>query len=213
MADVLTNASVPQLANRLRALRTDGQRVIVGITGAPGAGKSTLAAALAEHLGTDAVVVGMDGFHLAQRELERLGRAARKGAPDTFDVAGYVTLLRRLRKPDEPVVYAPQFRREIEEPIANAVPVSANTPIVLTEGNYLLLDQPGWRDVRALLDEVWFLDLPADERQERLIRRRLASGATAADAQRWTLGSDEQNARLVERTRHRADLLIDEVPR
>ena len=87
----------------------------------------------------------MDGFHLANVELERLGRRGRKGAPDTFDSAGYVALLRRLlAQADDEIVYAPEFRREIEEPIANAIPVFAPTQLVITEGNYLLLDDGPW---------------------------------------------------------------------
>ena len=100
----------------------------------------------------------MDGFHLAQEELVRLGRRDRMGAPDTFDAAGYVALLRRLRAGGEEVVYAPAFRREIEEPIAGAIAVPPTVPLVVTEGNYLLLDGAGWTGVRALLDEAWYVD-------------------------------------------------------
>ncbi len=128
-------------------------RRLIGITGAPGAGKSTYAARLAEHLSPAAIVVPMDGFHLAGRELERLGRADRKGAPDTFDVDGYVDLLDRLRRATS-TVYAPEFRRDLEEPIAGAIAVEAHHTTVITEGNYLLLDDGGWERVRPLLDRV-----------------------------------------------------------
>jgi pantothenate kinase len=132
---------------------------LLGITGAPGAGKSTLAAELAGALGPElAVVVGMDAFHLADAELVRLGRRDRKGAPDTFDAHGYLALLRRLRAASEPVTYAPLFRREIEDSIAAAVPVPAGVALVITEGNYLLLDGEPWCRLRALLDEVWYVD-------------------------------------------------------
>jgi pantothenate kinase len=198
------------LVDRLRALAANG-RVIVGITGTPAAGKSTLAAALAERLGDAAAVVGMDGFHLAQDELVRLGRADRKGAPDTFDVAGYVALLRRLRAASG-TVYAPEFRRDIEEPIANAVAVDAQVPIVLTEGNYLLLDSGGWQDVASLLDEVWFVDVPPEERHRRLVQRRTRGGASEVEALRWAQGSDAQNARTVDATRGRADLIVTGLP-
>src|SRR5262245_1678528 len=109
-----------ELVARAAGLVSGGARRLLGVCGAPGAGKSTLAGALATALGRRAVVAPMDGFHLAQAELDRLGRADRKGAPDTFDAAGYVALLRRLRTATEPVVYAPRFHREIEEPIAGA---------------------------------------------------------------------------------------------
>lgn len=180
------------------------RRTMLGIAGAPGAGKSALAEQIAAALGDRCRVVGMDGFHLAQAELERLGRADRKGAPDTFDAAGYVALLRRLRAADEPVVYAPVFRRDIEEAIAGAVAVPADVPLVVTEGNYLLF----WPEVRELLDEIWFVDLDDDERRRRLVARRRALGADEAEARRWAFGSDESNAQLVAATRSAADVVL-----
>jgi pantothenate kinase len=130
------------LLARARSLVVPGGRRLLGITGAPGAGKSTLAAELVDALGEQAVLVPMDGFHLADAELRRLGSHARKGAIDTFDVAGYVSLLRRLRAA-EPTVYAPVFRREIEDAVAGAIAVRADVPLVVTEGNYLLATATG----------------------------------------------------------------------
>ncbi|HJP74642.1 MAG TPA: nucleoside/nucleotide kinase family protein [Pseudonocardiaceae bacterium] len=181
---------------------------MLGITGAPAAGKSTLAAKLVAALDGRAVVVGMDGFHFANSELARLGRAERKGAPDTFDAAGYVALLRRLRAAGPEVVYAPEFRREIEEPIGSAVPVPAEVPLVVTEGNYLLLDTPPWQQVRSLLDEVWFLRPPEPERVGRLVARHQAYGRSLAAAKERALGSDQRNAELIEATAARADRII-----
>lgn len=192
-------------AHRLAA----GGRQILGITGAPGAGKSTLAAALVAALGPAAALVPMDGFHLANVELERLGRRGRKGAVDTFDAAGYVALLRRLRDPAEPLVYAPLFVREIEEPIACALPVPATTPLIVTEGNYLLVDEGHWAGVRPLLDEVWFLDVPDGVRLERLVRRHIAFGKDLAAAEAWSHGSDQRNADVIAATRDRADLVVE----
>lgn len=138
-----------------------GGRRLLGLCGAPGSGKSTLSAELQQALGAQAVVVPMDGYHLAQAELERLQRADRKGAPDTFDAAGYIALLRRLRaQPAGEIIYVPAFRREIEEPVAGAIPVFPETPLVITEGNYLLLDGP-WAPVRKELDTCWFVDTRA----------------------------------------------------
>jgi pantothenate kinase len=155
----------------------------------------------------------MDGFHLAQAELERLGRTERKGAPDTFDAEGYVALLRRLRSPVPAVtVYAPLFRREIEEPIAGAVPAAADVPLVVTEGNYLLLDEPPWAAVRALLDDAWFLAPPEASRHAWLLERHRRYGRTPAQAHDRADGSDERNARLVAPTAARADLIIDPAP-
>ncbi len=151
----------------------------------------------------------MDGFHLAGAELTRLGRAERKGAPDTFDAAGYAALLRRLRHPEGPdPVYAPAFDRELEEPVAGAVPVPPDVPLVVTEGNYLLLDEGPWAPVRGLLDEVWFLDAAPDVRVRRLVDRHVRFGKPRPHAERWVAGSDERNARLVERHRDRADLVV-----
>lgn len=216
-------------------------RVLVGIVGAPGAGKSTLAADVLAALATDsdpggvaaptgtaparrradapgvpdvrAVVVPMDGYHLADAELGRLGRRDRKGAPDTFDAHGYVALLERLRTPRPGVtVYAPAFDREIEEPVAGSIPVAPEVELVLTEGNYLLLgdelDHGRWSPVRELLDEVWFVELPDETRVERLVARHVRHGKAPAAARDWVLGSDEANARLVASTRDRADVVV-----
>jgi pantothenate kinase len=196
----------PALVERARAL-TDRRRIL-GITGAPGSGKSTVAARLAAALAGAAVVVPMDGFHLAQAELARLGRADRKGAADTFDAAGYVALLRRLRDPGEGVVYAPEFRREIEEPIACALPVEPSVPLVVTEGNYLLHDAGAWAGVRPLLDEAWYVDVDRALRLERLIRRHVEFGKPPDVARAWVLRSDERNAELVAATRGRADVVV-----
>ncbi len=185
------------------------RRVIIGIAGAPGAGKSTFAAALIAACGPDTALVGMDGYHLAQAVLDAAGLAAVKGAPETFDAAGYVSLLERLATVDEETVYAPQFRREIEEPIAGAVPVPPATRVVVTEGNYLLLDERPWNRVRALVTEVWFLDVPEQARVERLVQRHVRFGrAPEAALERAVTGSDGQNASTVLAQRHRADLLL-----
>ncbi len=181
---------------------------MVGICGAPGAGKSTLAERLVTALGQDAVYVGMDGFHLAQVELDRLGRAERKGAPDTFDAAGYVNLLARLRSQTTETVYAPEFRREIEEPIAGAVPVRPDHRYVVTEGNYLLLADEPWARVRELLTETWFLAPEETLRRDRLVARHQAFGRTLDEARDRTLGSDERNAVLINATSSAADLVL-----
>ncbi|MEE6297373.1 nucleoside/nucleotide kinase family protein [Georgenia wangjunii] len=174
------------LVERARALTT-GPRRILGIAGAPGSGKSTLTDALVSALAPAAVLVPMDGFHLANAELERLGRRDRKGAPDTFDAAGYVALLTRLRAADGEAVYAPIFDRDLEEAIAGAVPVPPQTPLVVTEGNYLLLEDEPWARVRDLLDEAWFVEVDDELRVERLIRRHVEHGKTPAAAREWVL--------------------------
>ncbi|MGH3768982.1 MAG: nucleoside/nucleotide kinase family protein [Pseudonocardiaceae bacterium] len=199
----------PDLLARARALVDVGDRRILGITGAPGAGKSTVARRLVDMLGDAAVLVGMDGYHLAQAELERLGCTERKGAPDTFDAAGYVALLRRLRVPAAGTVYAPEFRRAIEEPIAGAVAVPPHVCLVVTEGNYLLLDTAPWSAIRGLLDEVWFLAPDEQTRRAWLTDRHRRYGRTAKQAAERTSESDERNARLIAPTATRADFLLD----
>ena len=197
-----------RLLERARALAEQGGRRLLGIAGSPGSGKSFLAAEVTEGLGELAVLVPMDGFHLAQAQLDALGRAERKGAIDTFDCSGFAHLLGRLRSADEPVVYAPAFRREIEEPIAGAVAVPVEVPLVVVEGNYLLAEVGGWERVRPLLDEVWFLVPDESVRLERLIARHMAFGRDRTAAEERSLGSDQANAELIARTSERADVLV-----
>jgi pantothenate kinase len=149
----------------------------------------------------------MDGFHLAQPELVRLDRRDRMGAPDTFDAAGYVALLRRLRAQSDDVVYAPLFRRDRELAEAGALAVPREVPLVVTEGNYLLADGP-FHPVRDLLTECWFLALDPDVRRERLVARHVRYGRTPQEAAAWVAQTDEPNARLVEQGRGLADLVV-----
>ena len=198
-----------ELVARARRLAAAGGRRVLGIAGPPGAGKSTVSALIVAALGPDvARLVGMDGFHYAQAELARLGRSHRKGQPDTFDALGYVALLRRLRESDDAVVYAPDFRRDLEEPIACAVPVPREVPLVVTEGNYLLVETEPWAAVHPLLDEAWYVEPDEALRVERLIARHIAFGRSPEAAREWVMRSDEPNAELIKTTAHRADLLV-----
>ncbi|MFJ2239137.1 nucleoside/nucleotide kinase family protein [Streptomyces sp. NPDC087859] len=200
---------------RARALARGDRRAILGIAGSPGAGKTTLAQMLVRELNAGAepwvAHVPMDGFHLADVELDRLGLGDRKGAPDTFDAAGYAALLRRLRAEDEEdgaIVYAPGFERVLEQPIAAAVPVPPTARLVVTEGNYLLLDTGAWARVRRQLDEVWFCELDEAERIRRLVARHERFGKEHDEAVTWVRGTDQRNADLVTATRDRADLVV-----
>ncbi|MEU6130389.1 nucleoside/nucleotide kinase family protein [Saccharopolyspora sp. NPDC047091] len=204
----MSTVALDELVRRARALAASGTRRVLGITGAPGAGKGTVADAVLAELGPAAVLVPMDGFHLAEAELHRLGRHDRKGAPDTFDAAGYVALLHRIRNQGAETVYAPEFHREVEESYAGSIAIHPETPLVITEGNYLLLDSPPWDGVRELLDESWFLAPDDGERLSRLIARHVRYGRSPAEARDWVLRSDERNADLVSPTRARADLLV-----
>jgi len=200
----MTDETITALIEAAHAMT--GRRTILGITGAPGAGKSTLANLLADALGDDAAVVGMDGFHYTNDELVRRGLRDKKGAPDTFDVGGYVALLTRLKN-ESADIYAPVYQRGIGHAIAGAARVPASTPLVITEGNYLLHDG-AWAGVRDLLDECWYVEVDDTLRVDRLIARHIASGKEPQAARDWTLGPDQANAELVARTKERADRII-----
>ncbi|MGA8258284.1 MAG: nucleoside/nucleotide kinase family protein [Nocardioides sp.] len=174
---------------------------LLGITGAPGAGKTTLAVALGRP------VVPMDGFHYADVELDRRGLRARKGAPETFDAEGYSALLARVARCEADVV-APAFERNLEQPLAGAIAVPSSG-LVVAEGNYLLLEEPRWRAVRAHLDVVWHLHLDSALRRERLMARHVQFGKTPDEARAWVARVDDANAFLVERFAERADVVID----
>ena len=205
-----------ELAARAAALRPvpPARRAIVGIAGAPGASKSSLAEALVARLAgtsdwaeTHVAHVPMDGFHLADAELERLGLRDRKGAPETFDAGGYSALLHRILAGE--TVWAPGFERTLEQPIAQRLPVTERTRLVVSEGNYVLLPDPAWRSARACCAEVWFCHVAPEVRIPRLIARHVQFGKSPEAAREWVLRSDERNARLVEATAGFADLIVD----
>ena len=184
-------------------------RVIIGVIGKPGAGKSTLSNYLLKHLPKETTaLVPMDGYHLSNAQLKTLNRSDRKGAPDTFDAGGYLDLLQRIKTNVESEIYFPIFHREIEESIAAEGVVHPHTTLVLTEGNYLLLESDGWRQVAETLTESWFVDVDNDRRMARLVARHMKFGKSSEAAHLWAHGTDEHNAQLVESTRSKADVII-----
>lgn len=187
-------------------------RAILGIAGAPASGKSTLATQLLDELQRrrpgSAVAVGMDAFHLGHRVLVARGATDIKGAPETFDAAGYVHLLRRIKTEAGPI-FAPEFVRDLEDSLANVVEVGPGTRLVITEGNYLLLPTERWAAVRDLLDDAWFVHLDADERRRRMVARHERHGHDREAAVARTHGNDERNAQLVDAAQNRPDLWIE----
>lgn len=188
------------LIDRVHALVERGGRV-VAIAGVPGSGKSTLAAALVHGYNAAwgagrAEVLALDGFHLADEELARLGRSDRKGAPDTFDVDGYLAALARVRAREHDVL-VPRFDRDRETAIAGAVRIGTEVELVVTEGNYLLVDDGRWAEVRSLVDETWMLEPDDAMRVASLVARHERHGRSPEAALAWVRDVDEVNARVV----------------
>jgi pantothenate kinase len=198
--------SIDELVDAVLRLETSG-RIVVGIAGSPGAGKSTIAAALVERLDGRAALLPMDGFHLPQATLVERGSRDRMGAPDTFDVDGFVATLAALGPAfgnSGETVLAPGFDREIEAAVPDAIAITPEFPIIVTEGNYLLLQTGGWERVAPLLDASFFVSVDRDIRLARLTARHERFGKNPADAAAWALGPDERNAVLVEASAHSA---------
>ena len=197
------------LARIQNHLENSSERVLIGIIGKPGAGKSTLSKFLMAKLPKEFVtVVPMDGYHLSNKVLKDLNRADRKGAPDTFDVAGFISLVKRIRTEQTQNIYYPIFDRAIEESIAAQGVVTSATKVVIIEGNYLLHDDGGWEVCNDLLDESWMVDVDDDKRISRLISRHIAYGKDPEAAKAWAKGTDEVNAKLIERGSNRADFVV-----
>jgi pantothenate kinase len=207
------SANIDLLAREAVALVGDRSRAILGIAGSPGAGKSTLVDTLVARIGAakgaDWVAhLPMDGFHLADAQLDRIGARGRKGAPDTFDAAGYAQLLERVKREVDDPVYVPGFDRALEQPLAAALVVLPSARLVVTEGNYLLLDHPHWARARRAMGAVWFVASDESERIERLVARHVEFGKTPEEARAWVATTDQRNSELVAGMVGRADRVI-----
>ena len=197
------------LADRVDALPTTGRRLLIAIAGPPAAGKSTLAAAFVARLNRDtqrACLVPMDGFHLDNRILLARGLLARKGAPETFDAAGFIHTIRRLATADQVIV--PVFDRENDIAIAGAQNVDIDTKIAVVEGNYLLLNEPPWTELPPLWDFSIYLDVPLAEIERRLVQRWLDHGLAPEDAEARARSNDIPNAVRLSGNSKMADIVL-----
>lgn len=198
------------IAARIQGLPESGPRRLIAIAGAPGSGKSTVAKKLCEQLNAEGLrtgLVAMDGFHLDNAILKERGLLARKGAPETFDLDGFDNLLARLSTGKS--VIAPRFDRDLDASIGSAVVIDEATSLVVVEGNYLLLESPGWRDLRKHWTYSVFLSASVEELAKRLQARWLGHGLDADEASRKVGENDLPNARLVQNLSTAADLTLD----
>ena len=194
---------------RASMLENSSERFILGIVGKPGVGKSTFTDFLREHLSQDLLaILPMDGFHMSNEELLELGRRDRKGAPDTFDVTSFTQTLAAIKESNGKEIKFPIFKREIEASIPDAGVIPAKATLIIVEGNYLLHDQSGWEQVGSYLDESWYLQVDDELRMQRLIARHIAFGKSPEDAKNWSEGTDEVNARVIDKSESKADFVV-----
>jgi pantothenate kinase len=194
------------LAAEIRRRATGSGRFLTALAGPSGAGKSTLAAEIVAALGQGAKVVPMDGFHYDDAVLLARGARDRKGAPDTFDVQGFLHLLRRLRSEDE--VAIPLFDRNLEISRAGADIITATDRLLVIEGNYLLLNEPSWDAAAALFDLTVWIEVPEAELDRRLMARWVHYGKTPEAARAWIDGNDMPNIRRVTDGSRAADVVV-----
>jgi pantothenate kinase len=208
----MARASV--LAADIRKLLTGRDRVIIGVTGEPGSGKSTLAEQVAATLyseGIPAVRLPLDGFHLSNAILRALGRRERKGAIDTFDADGFISVLERIAAGSVRTIYAPSYDHGFGEPIAGSIAIEPNVQVVIAEGNYVLDPSEPWNRIRSLVTQSWYIELDDAVRRARLLERHIATGKAEPEAAAWIDAVDEKNAERIRLTKQYADRIIARV--
>jgi pantothenate kinase len=194
------------LAQEITTRGAAADRFITAVAGPPGAGKSTLAAQIVAAIGHGARVVPMDGFHYDNAVLDQLGLRGRKGAPETFDAAGFLHLMQRLRAGEDAAI--PVFDRDMDLARAGADLVTAADKYLIVEGNYLLLNDAPWRDLAPLFDLTVYIDVPEAELDARLVDRWHRHGKTPAEARYWIDSNDLPNIRRVTEGSRQADIVI-----
>lgn len=201
------------------------KRVVIGIVGVPGSGKTTLAAAVSSRIneihGTSnagdapvAVALPMDGFHYSRAHLVAMPNPEeaihRRGAAFTFDAEGFCSLISSLVSDGDSTVCAPSFDHAVKDPVEDAIPVSRDSRIVLVEGNYCALDREPWKTAAGMLSEIWYVDTPKEVTWERLSKRHLVSGICASEQEAWdrATGTDELNAKDIRENMVKVDEVI-----
>lgn len=206
------DAAIEISQRAIAAAAKHGRRILIGIAGGPGSGKSTLAATIIGHLNDkidgSAARVPMDGFHMKQAKLEAEELVAHKGAPQTFEAAEFIKLLTKLKKAKKPVA-VPGYSRKTEDVVPDAFTIAANVPILVAEGNYLLLDREPWKEIIDILDLSFYIDVPRDIVRERLLKRHAEHGLFTEERNKEHVEKvDLVNYEVIAESAPRADVWI-----
>ncbi|CAN5191019.1 nucleoside triphosphate hydrolase [soil metagenome] len=216
---IQTDVAAPETVDRyvkvlLNAKAAKQSRYLLGLAGSPASGKSTFSAQLVNRINfvlnkEVAVVVPMDGYHFSNQVLDEMGLKPLKGIPATFDGQGFVDLIKRLKSETNESVFAPLFDRSIEASIENGIEIAPRHEIIVSEGNYLLIDEKPWNELRNLFDEIWFIDSTMEKLMPRLLERHKNCGRNNEETKAKIDSTDLPNAILIDGTKSRAHRVID----